>query len=90
MILEKLSVATFPCSCGKESFIKSDKGGKFPDWMQCCYCEAYLSVFSNIMSPKINVVIMDEEKVAWLKGIEERAKDTSTPLRIYRTKENAL
>lgn len=90
VMLDKIIAVKFNCDCGKESFIKADKSCRFATYMQCCYCNAYIYIYAGPLSYKVEVKIMNKKEIDWLATITERAQNTSTPLRIYRTKQYAF
>lgn len=91
IVLDKLITAKFICpTCGKSSHLKADKRGEFPTYMQCCHCEQYLVIFTQLMSLKINVNVLNKNEIEWLLSMEKKSKDSAKPLLIYRTKENGF
>lgn len=85
--LDKIIFVRFICpTCKNESFIKADKRCEFASYMQCCHCNACLSIYSQILSSSVQVKALNAEETKWLLNIEERSANTSSPLRIYRTK----
>jgi predicted RNA-binding Zn-ribbon protein involved in translation (DUF1610 family) len=86
--LDKIVCVRFSCpTCHKQSYIKADKSGQFAQYMQCIHCEQHLSLFTQYINPKLNIHIMSQADIEWLRKIQERQIATGKPLLVYRTSE---